>query len=761
MNRRLFYTAIAFLGLGLCLPVFANPTNRLPQPPELEPDMNFWIRVFTEVDSEHGLIHDDRHLNVVYEDISVPKTISRKQRQKLIKKAKKRYKKILLSLASGKRKHLTAEQRRVLKLWPKGVSKRTLRAATKRLRFQLGQADRFRDGWIRSGIWRPFIEETLRKHGVPSELAALPHVESSFNPKAHSHVGAAGLWQFTRSTGRRYMRIDHIVDERLDPFMATEAAARLLKHNYSVTGTWPLAITAYNHGAAGMRRAARKLGTTDIVPILRHYKSRIFGFASRNFYVALLAAAHVDRNAERYFGPLRPKPANRSATVTLTDYVTPESVEKALNITITALKRANPALRRAVWNGDKYIPRGFRLRIDCAYDCDDLEQALARIPKYERYAQQIRDQFHKVRRGQTLSMIAARYGVRMRDLVELNNLRSRDRIRAGQELRLPQPDRKSKAVTLAAAETPAKTKVTPSVSTEGFYKVKAGDSIYTIARRFNLKATELLSLNKIENKNRIYVGQKLQLASLTMPDGTKAAHLAGLPANEPEEPQNLTDPIESDSDSDETPAEADLVELASTESLDPEDPSEAESLVSEDTETLGPALPSELHPELSADPSDYTVASDGTIEVQAAETLGHYADWLELRTQRLRQINKLRFHTPVEIGERLKLDFSRIAPEIFETRRTAYHRELQSDFFKKYQIADTQLHRVRRGESLWVLTRRKYNVPLWLFRQYNPDLSLNAIHEGMKLTFPRIIERRETAPAKQIPTQVDSGDNEV
>jgi membrane-bound lytic murein transglycosylase D len=759
MNRRLFNTAIAFLGFGLCLPVFANLTNRLPRPPELEPDMNFWIRVFTTVDSKHGLIHDDRHLNVVYEVISVPKTLSRKQRQIRINKAKKRYKKILLSLSRGKRKHLTAEERRVLQLWPKGVSNKTLRVATKRLRFQLGQADRFRDGWIRSGIWRPFIEETLRKHGVPSELAALPHVESSFNPKAHSHVGAAGLWQFTRSTGRRYMRIDHVVDERLDPFMATEAAARLLKHNYSVTGTWPLAITAYNHGAAGMRRAARKLGTTDIVPILRHYKGRIFGFASRNFYVALLAAARVDRNAERYFGSLRPKPADRSATVTLTDYVTPESVEKALNITRTALKRANPALCPAVWNGDKYIPRGFKLRIDCAFDCDNVEQALTSIPKHERYAQQTRDLFHKVRRGQTLSMIAARYGVHMRDLVELNNLRSRHRIRAGQVLRLPQPDRKSTTITLAAAETPAKSQVIPSVPTEGFYKVKSGDSIYTIARRFNVKETELLSLNKIENRNRIYVGQKLQLASLTTPDGTSAAHLTGLPTNEPEEPQNLTDPTESDSD--EIPSEAELVELASTESLDPEDPFEGEPLVSGETETLGPALPSELHPELSADPSDYTVASDGTIEVQAAETLGHYADWLELRTQRLRQINKLRFHAPVEIGKRLKLDFSRIAPEIFETRRMAYHRELQSEFFKKHQISDTQLHNVRRGESLWSLTRRKYHVPLWLLRQYNPDLSLDAIHEGMKLTFPRIIERREITPAKSIPAQVDSGDNEV
>ncbi len=132
--------------------------------------------------------------------------------------------------------------------------------AASQLRFQQGLADRFRDGYVKSGLWKDYIRSELREAGVPEILAALPHVESSFNPEARSYVGAAGLWQFTRSTGRRFMQIDHVVDERRDPFLSSSAAARLLAYNYSILKSWPLAITAYNHGVGGMRRAARETG---------------------------------------------------------------------------------------------------------------------------------------------------------------------------------------------------------------------------------------------------------------------------------------------------------------------------------------------------------------------------------------------------------------------------------------------------------------------------------------------------------------------
>ena len=273
----------------------AAPSSELfPRPAELEPAVTFWTRVYTEIDTGHGFIHDSRHLDVVYEVIELPANASRRAHGKAIKKAKDRYAQILRSLARGKRSNLSAEAERVLSRWPDGVSKKTLHNAARQLRFQQGQADKFRDGWVRSGTWMPHILQTLSERGLPAELAMLPHVESSFNPTASSHAGATGLWQFTRSTGRRFLRIDNVVDERRDPYFSSVAAAQLLERNYATLGHWPLALTAYNHGVAGMRRAMRRLKTHNIETIITQYKSRTFGFASRNFYPAFLAAVKVD-----------------------------------------------------------------------------------------------------------------------------------------------------------------------------------------------------------------------------------------------------------------------------------------------------------------------------------------------------------------------------------------------------------------------------------------------------------------------------------
>jgi membrane-bound lytic murein transglycosylase D len=191
----------------------------------------------------------------------------------------------------------------------------------------------------------------------------LPHVESSFDPTAYSKVGSAGLWQFMRSTGRRYMRIDNDVDDRLDPFRSTEAAAQLLSYNYRLLGTWPLALTAYNHGAAGMRRAKEALGTDDIVQIVRHYKSPTFGFASRNFYVSFLAALEIDRNPDKYFGSFHHLPEAKFQEVPMPVVTRVSALERALKIDRATLRQLNPALTRAVWEGRRNVPRGYRLRL--------------------------------------------------------------------------------------------------------------------------------------------------------------------------------------------------------------------------------------------------------------------------------------------------------------------------------------------------------------------------------------------------------------
>jgi len=245
--------------LGAVLPALAPTAARadgaFTRPPELEPDINFWTRIYTKVTTNGGLIHDDRYLEIVYEEIEFDAGAASRQRQKIVENARDRYARILRRLVSVPEGSWTTEDKRVHDLWPAGTSNREFSAAAERVRFQLGQADRFREGLVRSGEWEAHIAETLATLGLPKEVAALPHVESSFNAAAYSKVGAAGLWQFMRSTGRRYMRIDAVVDERMDPYKSTVGAAQLLQYNYNLLGSWPLAITAYNHGAEGMRRA--------------------------------------------------------------------------------------------------------------------------------------------------------------------------------------------------------------------------------------------------------------------------------------------------------------------------------------------------------------------------------------------------------------------------------------------------------------------------------------------------------------------------
>ena len=269
-------------------------------------------------------------------------------------------------------------------LWPDGISPRALNDAAERVRFQLGQSDRFRAGLIRAGTYEAHIAETFANMGLPAELSALPHVESSFDPTAYSKAGAAGLWQFMRSTGRRYMRIDSTVDERMDPYRSTVAAAQLLKFNYDLLGTWPLALTAYNHGASGMRRAKEKQGTDDIVTIIRRHQSRTFGFASRNYYVAFLAALEIDRDPEKYFGALTRHPEVKTQSFELPAYVPASALERTLGVNLQTLRELNPALTAAVWSGDRYVPKGFVLRLPEATCYGNRSRGAAREPGAER-----------------------------------------------------------------------------------------------------------------------------------------------------------------------------------------------------------------------------------------------------------------------------------------------------------------------------------------------------------------------------------------
>jgi membrane-bound lytic murein transglycosylase D len=629
---------LAMLAL-VCVTSEAGADEWFPRPPELEPDVNFWVSIFTEYDSDQGLLHDNRNLAVVYERIDIPANAARKERSQRVGKRRDHYKKLLQTLAGGKRDKLSAEEQRVLALWPDGVSNSVLAAAIDNIRYQQGLSDRFREGMRRAGRYRAHVHSEFAKLGVPVELAALPHVESSYNPDARSHVGASGIWQFTQGTGRRFMQVDHVLDERNDPFTATVAAGRLLAYNYSITGNWPMAITGYNHGLSGVRRAMQAHGDTAYVKILREYRGRTFGFASRNFYVAFLAALQVDRDPERYFPELVPYPPVDYETIVLEAYLPADSVVATLGISQADLARHNPALQATVWQGSKYLPRQYSLRLPRGLVKAPLSELMASLPGDAYYAEQLPDLFHTITPGDTLSQIARAYGTQVSTLVALNSLGSSNRIRAGQQLRLP-----------AAGPLP------------------------------------------------------VMVAS-----AADAVEIAPAPP-EPEAVAVLSAPVEEWTD-----AEAEGGALA---------------------DDLPATVDGVVQLSLLSDPSDYTVAADRTIEVHPLETLGHFADWLGIRTQRLRDINGLAFRTQVEVGQRIRLDLSGADVATFESLRAAWHREQQDAFFREHRITGLHEHVVQNGESVWVLALQRYDVPVWLFRQYNPELDLHRVRKGTRLSFP-------------------------
>ncbi len=485
-------------GLLFCLHG-ALADSLLPKPPGLMPDVAFWQRVFAETPSSAFLVHDSRHLDVVYARIALPQGVSDSERRRRMDGARRHHEQVLLAVANGNRRHLSAEQRKALAPWPADISNDALREAARRVRVQQGLADRFQQGLVRAGRWQGHITDSLRMAGVPEGLAALPHVESSFNPAAGSYAGAVGLWQFMPGTGRQFMRVDMAVDERRDPYRSSVAAARLLRANYDQLDSWPLAITAYNHGVNGMRRAVDVMGTRDIETIVRHYEGRAFGFASRNFYVSFLAAREVEQAANRYFGDVRPDVPEPHVEIVLPAYMRVDTLEQRLGVPRSTLRAHNPALLAPVWEGRKYVPRGYGLRLPAAVlDEDAAAERLAAVPASERMTAQVADAVHVVRPGESLSTIARRHGTTTARLVALNNLRSKHMIRVGQRLTLP-------GGPTGGGE------VSPGAGGGATYVVRRGDSLALIAKRTGVSQRQLVAYNDLHDPHRIYPGQRLRL----------------------------------------------------------------------------------------------------------------------------------------------------------------------------------------------------------------------------------------------------------
>lgn len=251
--------------LGYRADAFAAPKG-------MEKQIQFWIDIYTKYTTNQGVIHDSENVEKIYDVVDFTGLSTEREKQKKIDAVKK--------VLGAK---LNREDR-------------------ENLRFQLGQKDRMQNAIYYSGRYLEDMEQIFKEAGLPIELTRLAFVESSFNIMARSKVGASGIWQIMPYTARPYRMLSTTVDKRNHPLEATRMAARLLKQNYNMLDSWPLAVTGYNHGPTGVLKMTRSYRTRDLSELIENVRSRrSFGFASRNFYASFLAALEVEKNADKYF----------------------------------------------------------------------------------------------------------------------------------------------------------------------------------------------------------------------------------------------------------------------------------------------------------------------------------------------------------------------------------------------------------------------------------------------------------------------------
>ena len=330
-----------------------------PIPPGIEDNVEFWRKVYGEMDRSQVVIHDNEYMSVIYEVVDVPG--SGESRRAFVKGKQQEYRDRLATLerkVTYGESLTSAEEEMKAELEAVG-GRNAIFGAADRVRTQQGMRERFRSGMEISGRYDQAFREIFRKHGVPEDLAFLPHVESSFQSKARSGVGAAGLWQFMPATGRVYdLQVDHKLDERMDPLLACEGAARYLSAAHRKLGSWPLAITSYNHGQGGIAKA-KSLHGSDIGKIVENYKGDSFGFDSRNFYSQFVAAREVAGNPKKYFpdGVAFHK-AHDNDRLVLKQPMSAQQLAGNYGLSVYQLDDLNPSWSDAIVRGNASIPAG-------------------------------------------------------------------------------------------------------------------------------------------------------------------------------------------------------------------------------------------------------------------------------------------------------------------------------------------------------------------------------------------------------------------
>jgi membrane-bound lytic murein transglycosylase D len=456
-----------------------------------------------------------------------------------------------------------------------------------------------------------------------------------------------------------------------------------------------MAITAYNHGVTGMLRAQRRKGNYE--NIFKEYRSRIFKFASRNFYSEFLAAREAARDYRQYFGELILDKPLQTQEVVLAGYGSLPEIARQLNLKLGVLHNLNPALRNPVLRGQKYVPRGFHLKLPVESG-RDWQRVIAELaPKiYKNY--QKRSRIYTVRKGDTAGEIARNHGVDLNDLIAANNLDTRATIHIDQIVKIPLPGDKPPLLAAVKSEH-AKPK---TIENSKVPKVQPQSD--TFERKPEMRVAQIetpgsqqLPMVSSPDFDTIESNRIVEAALLQM-----RPQSAGSEKNQPAAETASQDPLPK------VALSADVVQ--------------------------GQLAIKRLQ--------TYQGLPIGRIQVEVEETLGHYAEWLEVSASEIRRLNGLRYGRPIRINDSIKIPLRRVNKEAFEEKRFEFHKELAEDFFASFRIEKVQTYTVRRGDNIWTLSKEKFEVPLWLIKKYNTHLNFSALHPSQELLIP-IIEKNQ------------------
>ncbi|MFN0150676.1 MAG: LysM peptidoglycan-binding domain-containing protein [bacterium] len=385
--------------------------------------------------------------------------------------------------------------------------------------FQKGSATRFQTYIARSGRYAPMMRRILREHGLPEDLIYLSMIESGFSPHAYSSAHASGLWQFIQGTGRIYgLKVDKWVDERRDPEKATRAAARHLRDLYERFDDWNLALAAYNCGESRVARAIAKQGTKD-------FWALDLPRQTEEYVPCFMAAVTLGKDPESYGFRREYDPPLETESVTLHRSYSLSQLSRASGVSLETIKLLNPSLRK-----DSTPP--YRSGFEFHLPAGQTETLVARLeelsrepePRDEESSVATSSGYHRVKRGETLSKIAAKYGSSVQAIASANNIRTKSVIHSGQRLKIPgmaHADEGRVAASSSKSSSSQKSKSSstskPSqksdsgVSTASTYTVRRGDTVAKIAAKHGVSVSSILKSNKLNARSHIYPGQSIRV----------------------------------------------------------------------------------------------------------------------------------------------------------------------------------------------------------------------------------------------------------